>query len=127
MVLRIRVLGGKLDVITSVNAQTVLPVYSDVYSDVTDRRLDVLTPGERAQLTPAAATAAGTRAPDDIDHHVAALREDGRLPAAAVAAQTRPGRRSERLASCPAGQAARVIGNHPPARRADCPKRRGSS
>jgi DNA-binding Lrp family transcriptional regulator len=131
MVLRIRVLGGKLDVITaalakrddipfidvsaggdelsaillagpdprnrlvfqqlpatkavtSVDAQTVL----HVFSDASDWRLDVLTPEERARLTPAAVPV-GARPVDDVDRRIIAeLAEDGRLPAATVAERT---------------------------------------
>jgi len=67
--------------VTSVTAQTVL----HVFSDVSGWRLDVLTEDERAQLTPGEAEA-GERSLDEIDAAIiAALADDGRLPAAAVA------------------------------------------
>jgi DNA-binding Lrp family transcriptional regulator len=76
--------------VTDVSAQTVL----HVYADAGDWRLDALTEAERAALTPDFATPAAlpphsARTLDGRDRDIiAALEDDGRLPAAAVAART---------------------------------------
>ncbi|MET7572014.1 Lrp/AsnC family transcriptional regulator [Streptomyces sp. NPDC005492] len=71
--------------VTSVATQTVL----HVFADSSDWRLDALTQDERAALTPAVAQHDTARILDETDEAIiAALEEDGRLPAAAVAEHT---------------------------------------
>jgi DNA-binding Lrp family transcriptional regulator len=71
--------------VTSVSAHTVL----HVFSGAGDWRLDVLSRAEREALTPGAAPAVRSRPADATDDAlIAALEEDGRLPAAAIAART---------------------------------------
>ncbi|MDJ0382434.1 AsnC family transcriptional regulator [Streptomyces sp. G-G2] len=71
--------------VTSVTASTVL----HVFSEAADWRHDVLSEAERAALTPAHQDPAPGAEPDEVDLAVlAALRDDARTPAAAVAART---------------------------------------
>lgn len=70
--------------VTSVSAHTVL----HVFSGAADWRLDALSRAERAALTPAAPVARPRPADATDEALIAALAEDGRLPAAAVAART---------------------------------------
>ncbi len=71
--------------VTSVTAETVL----HVFREAADWRHDVLTPAERAALTPAAPPAGPLPDPDETDLAVlAALRDDARASAALVAART---------------------------------------
>ncbi|MFH8345473.1 AsnC family transcriptional regulator [Streptomyces sp. NPDC018045] len=75
--------------VASVSAATVL----HVFSEASDWRHDVLTAAERAALTPVRDTsvppAAPGSAPDAVDADIlAALRDDARTPAAAIAART---------------------------------------
>ncbi|GGS23818.1 hypothetical protein GCM10010269_73320 [Streptomyces humidus] len=70
--------------VTSVEAQTVLHAFRQAH----EWRLDVLDPAERQALTPPPA-ASERREPDETDRSVAAaLAEDGRLSASAVAERT---------------------------------------
>ncbi|MEU5591753.1 AsnC family transcriptional regulator [Streptomyces sp. NPDC020298] len=69
--------------VTSVSADTVL----HAFAEAPEWRHDVLTDAERTALTPARPAAPGE--PDDVDRAVlAALGDDARAPAAAVAART---------------------------------------
>lgn len=69
--------------VTSVTADTIL----HVFSEAAHWRHDVLTAAERSALTPAPAPVSGT--PDQVDLDLlAALEDDARAPAAAVAART---------------------------------------
>jgi DNA-binding Lrp family transcriptional regulator len=74
------------DAVTSINAQTVL----HVFGMASDWRLDVLTTDERAALTPAAPPATAAVPPlDEQDRELlAALLDDARRPAAALAGHT---------------------------------------
>ncbi|MFJ8014321.1 Lrp/AsnC family transcriptional regulator [Streptomyces sp. NPDC096339] len=72
--------------VVSVDAQTVLHVFEG--GTAADWRLDVLTPAERAALTPLHPQGPAGR-PDRTDLDIlAALAEDGRAPASAVARRT---------------------------------------
>ncbi|MGV9275565.1 winged helix-turn-helix transcriptional regulator [Streptomyces griseosporeus] len=69
--------------VTSVSADTIL----HLFAEAADWRHDVLTPDERAALTPARPPT--PPAPDQADRDIlAALADDARAPAAAVAART---------------------------------------
>jgi DNA-binding Lrp family transcriptional regulator len=71
--------------VTSVDAQTIL----HVFSDASDWRLDVLTDAERAELTPVVEAVVPPRPLDEVDEQIIdALSVDGRLPAAAISART---------------------------------------
>ncbi|MEU6366782.1 AsnC family transcriptional regulator [Streptomyces sp. NPDC046931] len=71
--------------VTSVGADTVL----HVFAEASDWRHRVLSDAERAALTPVRRPEAGAGAADAVDRDIlAALEEDARAPAAAVAART---------------------------------------